>query len=194
MRPRAAALPVLCLILAGACRSTGAVPRPFPSPGGSRPPTGSQMPPDAAFEPTAADEGPYPLGTPVTGSEPLEVGRAVSELALAFLGVRYRNGGDDPAGGFDCSGFVHYVFTQQGLMVPRRVEDQYRAGRQVDTPDARAGDLVFFNTTGVSPSHVGILLGGEQFVHAPSTTGEVRVERLTTRYWAGRFVGIRRLE
>jgi cell wall-associated NlpC family hydrolase len=113
---------------------------------------------------------------------------------VSFVGVHYRNGGDDPARGFDCSGFVWYLFARNGLKVPRTVGEQYRAGRQVETRDARAGDLVFFNTTGVSPSHVGILLEGNEFVHAPSTTGQVRVERLTARYWAGRFVGIRRLE
>ncbi len=189
MRPLAATLAVLCLLPAGACRSTGAVPHPFPSPGASRAGAASSTPATPASEP-AADTGPYPI----EGSEPRSVGRGVSELALTFLGVRYRNGGDDPAGGFDCSGFVWYLFAQHGLAVPRTVEDQYRAGRAVDTQDARAGDLVFFNTTGAGPSHVGILLPAEQFVHAPSTTGEVRVERLTGGYWAGRFVGIRRLD
>lgn len=181
MRRLAPALPMLFLLLAGACRSTGAVPRPFPSPGGSRGPE---------IAPATGEAGPMPG----PGSEPSEVGRSVSELALSFLGVRYRNGGEDPTGGFDCSGFVWYVFGRRGLTVPRTVGDQYQAGRQVNTADARAGDLVFFNTTGVSPSHVGILLEGGQFVHAPSTAGEVRVERLTARYWAGRFVGMRRLE
>ncbi len=190
----AAALPVLFLLLAGACRSTGAVPRPFPSPGGSRGPVVVPVAGEAAPGPGEPDGGPDPSAPPGPGSDPSEVGRSVSELALSFLGVRYRNGGDDPAGGFDCSGFVWYLFGRRGLTVPRTVGDQYQAGRQVDTADARTGDLVFFNTTGVSPSHVGILLEGDRFVHAPSTAGEVRVERLTARYWAGRFVGVRRLE
>jgi cell wall-associated NlpC family hydrolase len=60
--------------------------------------------------------------------------------------------------------------------------------------ELQPGDLVFFNTTGASPSHVGISIGGEQFVHAPSSTGEVRVERLGTSYWAGRLVGVRRVD
>ena len=64
----------------------------------------------------------------------------------------------------------------------------------VDGSELRAGDLVFFNTTGVSPSHVGISIGGDQFVHAPSASGDVRVEHLGASYWAERFVGIRRLE
>ena len=188
MRPLAATLAVLCLLPAGACRSTGAVPHPFPSPGGGRVGAARPEPAHPASEPIA-DTGPSPL----EGSEPRYVGRDVSELALTFLGVRYRNGGNDPAG-FDCSGFVWYLFAQHGLAVPRTVEDQYRAGRAVDTRDARAGDLVFFNTMGAGPSHVGIVLPAEQFVHAPSTTGEVRVERLAGGYWARRFVGIRRLD
>ena len=189
MRPLVATLAVLCLLPVAACRSTGAVPHPFPSPGAGRAGAGSPTPATPESDP-AADAGPYSI----PGSESRYVGRGVSELALTFLGVRYRNGGDDPAGGFDCSGFVWYLFAQHGLAVPRTVEDQYRAGLAVDPQDARAGDLVFFNTTGGGPSHVGILLLAEQFVHAPSTTGVVRVERLTGGYWAGRFVGIRRLD
>jgi cell wall-associated NlpC family hydrolase len=54
--------------------------------------------------------------------------------------------------------------------------------------------LVFFNTTGVNPSHVGIAIGGDEFVHAPNSAGDVRVERLGARYWADRFVGIRRVD
>lgn len=64
----------------------------------------------------------------------------------------------------------------------------------MEAADLRAGDLLFFNTTGQGPSHVGISIGGDQFVHAPSTTGEVRVERLGASYWAGRFVGIKRFD
>jgi cell wall-associated NlpC family hydrolase len=108
--------------------------------------------------------------------------------------VPYRNGGTDPAGGFDCSGFVWYVFAQHGIAVPRTVVEQFRVGTTVDASALRAGDLVFFNTTGTNPSHVGIAIGGDQFVHAPSSTGEVRVERIGTSYWAGRFVGIRRVD
>lgn len=189
---RRLALPILCVLLAGACRSTGAVPRPFPSPGVSRVPGASPAPREPPSGPTPEPGSDSAYGP--AASQPLEVGSTVSDLAVSLVGVHYRNGGDDPAGGFDCSGFVWYLFARHGLTVPRTVGEQYRAGRQVETRDARAGDLVFFNTTGVSPSHVGILLEGNEFVHAPSMAGQVRIERLTARYWAGRFVGIRRLE
>ena len=112
--------------------------------------------------------------------------------ALSLRGAPYRNGGSDPAG-FDCSGFVSYVFGQNGVAVPRTVTEQFRAGRQVAGPQLEAGDLVFFSTVTPGASHVGISIGGDEFVHAPSSKGEVRVERMSASYWATRFVGARRV-
>jgi cell wall-associated NlpC family hydrolase len=120
------------------------------------------------------------------------VAYGVTGTALNLRGAPYRNGGSDPSG-FDCSGFVQYVFGQNGVPVPRTVTEQYRAGRQVDTPRMEAGDLVFFTTVSAGASHVGIAIGGDEFVHAPSGTGEVRVERLSAPYWSTRFVGARRV-
>jgi cell wall-associated NlpC family hydrolase len=88
---------------------------------------------------------------------------------------------------------VQYVFAQHGVIVPRKVTEQFRAGHDVDRPALEPGDLVFFTTVAPGASHVGIALGGDAFVHAPSTTGEVRVERLTAAYWTTRFVGARRV-
>jgi cell wall-associated NlpC family hydrolase len=73
------------------------------------------------------------------------------------------------------------------------VEDQFKAGGSVDTADLRPGDLVFFTTTSSGASHVGISVGGESFIHAPSSNGVVRVEDLRASYWAARFLGARRL-
>jgi cell wall-associated NlpC family hydrolase len=87
---------------------------------------------------------------------------------------------------------VQWVFAQQGLRLPREVRDQYGLGRKVGRKDIEAGDLVFFDTSG-GASHVGIALGGEQFVHAPSSRGVVRVENYTNEYWKKRYVGARRL-
>ena len=177
-------LPLLCAILAGGCASTGAIPRPFPTPGGR---------PGAAAPPSAAP----PVIEPPAPAEPgatSEAGSGVAGIALSYQGVPYRNGGADPADGFDCSGFVWYVFARHGISVPRTVAEQFRVGMTVDRGDLHPGDLVFFNTTGASPSHVGISIGGEQFVHAPSSTGEVRVERLGSSYWSGRIVGVRRID
>jgi cell wall-associated NlpC family hydrolase len=116
----------------------------------------------------------------------------VTGTALDLRGAPYRNGGVDPSG-FDCSGFVQYVFAQHGVSVPRTVGDQFRAGRDVSAAQLAPGDLVFFTTVAPGASHVGIALGGDEFVHAPSSTGEVRVERMSAGYWATRFVGARRV-
>jgi len=111
---------------------------------------------------------------------------------LSLRGTPYKSGGTDP-GGFDCSGFVWYVFGQHGVPVPRTVAEQYGAGGSVAPTDLQAGDLVFFATAGSGASHVGIVVGGDSFVHAPSSSGVVRVERLGATYWSSRFLGARRL-
>jgi cell wall-associated NlpC family hydrolase len=113
--------------------------------------------------------------------------------ALALRGTPYRLGGNDPTTGFDCSGFVRYVFAQFGHQLPREVQAQYKAGRPIARGEIRAGDLVFFETVSKGASHVGIALGHDEFVHAPSSRGVVRTERYTVEYWAKRWIGARRL-
>jgi cell wall-associated NlpC family hydrolase len=117
---------------------------------------------------------------------------ALIATALTFQGTPYRNGGSDPSG-FDCSGFVQWVFALHGTPLPREVRDQYRVGRGIDRDDVQPGDLVFFETVSRGASHVGIALGGGAFVHAPSSRGVVRVERYEGAYWSNRWVGARRL-
>jgi len=119
-------------------------------------------------------------------------GYSITGTALELRGRPYRNGGADPSG-FDCSGFVQYVFAQHGVKMPSRVSDQFHEGKSVDASGLEPGDLVFFTTVAAGASHVGIALGGDEFVHAPSSTGEVRVERLSAAYWSTRFVGARRV-
>jgi cell wall-associated NlpC family hydrolase len=119
-------------------------------------------------------------------------GYSISSTALSLRGAPYRNGGADPTG-FDCSGFVYYVFEQYGIALPREVRRQFGVGSTVDTSLLAPGDLVFFSTVAPGASHVGIVVGGDQFVHAPSSSGVVRVERLSTEYWASRFVGAKRV-
>ena len=116
----------------------------------------------------------------------------VVALALGYRGVPYRNGGSDPSG-FDCSGFMQYVFKQAGALLPRQVFEQFRVGVDVQRDEVQPGDLVFFQTVGRGASHVGLAIGDGQFVHAPSSNGVVRVERRHASYWAGRFVGARRV-
>ena len=116
----------------------------------------------------------------------------MSGTALDLRGTPYRNGGMDP-NGFDCSGLVWYVFARHGLSLPRTVEDQWRVGGTVEASDLQPGDLVFFTTTTPGASHVGIVIGGDSFIHAPSSSGVVRVERLGASYWASRYVGAKRV-
>lgn len=173
----------LALALATGCASRGpAIPQPFPTPGGSA----HAAPPasDPSAIPPTEGVAPAPLLPPTA------LARAIVDTALQFIGTPYRNGGADPDG-FDCSGFVHYVFAQAGLMVPRTVEAQSHAGAEVGT--LSAGDLVFFRTTGRGPTHVGIALGPDRFIHAPSSRGEVRIEPLARPYWAERYLEGRRL-
>jgi len=131
---------------------------------------------------------------PVATSRPASSsgGDALAETALAWVGAPYRDGGSDPSG-FDCSGFVQYVFAERGLPLPRGVGEQRHTGRPVSPTDVRAGDLVFFATEGTSASHVGIAVGPDAFVHAPSSGGRVRVERLSAPYWSRRLVAARRV-
>ena len=184
---------VLLLTLAtGACatRTTGTtaggpVPRPFP--GAPLPPeSDAPAPPVVAPPPPAVASG-SPVPVPTLPSP------ALIGTALSFRGVPYQYGGSDPATGFDCSGFVQYVFAQHGLRLPREVRDQYRVGDEIERDDVQAGDLVFFETVSRGASHVGLAIGGDQFVHAPSSTGVVRVERFTSSYWGPKFVGARRV-
>ncbi len=119
--------------------------------------------------------------------------RLVDE-AMSYLGIRYRFGGTKPETGLDCSGLVLNVFRNAvGLDLPRTARDMARLGDKIGRQELQPGDLVFFNTMKRAFSHVGIYLGDGKFVHAPSSGGRVRIESISTSYWAKRFNGARRL-
>ncbi len=110
---------------------------------------------------------------------------------MSQLGTPYRFGGANPRG-FDCSGLVQHVFRSHGLSLPRTVADQARVGRP--TRRLLPGDLVFFRLSGQGPSHVGIYVGGERFVHASSGRQAVAVDDLATNsYFRARYAGARRV-
>ncbi len=111
--------------------------------------------------------------------------------AMRFGGVPYVWGGATPTG-FDCSGFVQYVFGQIGVNLPRTADVQYELGRKILQPDLQPGDLVFFETYEPGPSHNGIYIGDGKFIAANSGTG-VAVAALSDSYWSGRYLGARRL-
>jgi cell wall-associated NlpC family hydrolase len=115
--------------------------------------------------------------------------------ALSLTGVRYKYGGNSPETGFDCSGFVRYVFRQAtDLTLPHGARAISQLGQTVAVSDLRPGDLVFFNTLKSAFSHVGIYLGNNRFIHAPSSGGGISVVNINDRYWADRFNGARRME
>ncbi|MBS0569175.1 MAG: C40 family peptidase [Proteobacteria bacterium] len=115
------------------------------------------------------------------------------DFAMTLRDIRYRRGGRSPHSGFDCSGFVHYVFAQVlGVELPGNSAAQFRDGRKIARDALEAGDLVFFRTRGKRISHVGIYVGGGRFIHSPTTGERVRVDRLGENYWARRFAGARR--
>ena len=186
-----------------ACASSGIVftPRPFPMPGGGGVAVPAPVPADPAPAPPttappavavvpAPKSGRTMPGLPATGTAD---GYSLSSAALSLRGVPYRVGGTDP-NGFDCSGLVSYVFGQHGLPMPREAREQFKVGKTVPRDRLEPGDLVFFSTVAPGASHVGIAIGGDQFVHAPSERGVVRVEQLTTQYWATRFIGAKRVD
>jgi len=194
----------LSLVLAaatGACASTGAVPRPFPMPATAPAPGTAAAPVPGTIPGTdpGTDPGTNPGTASGTGSvapgpavhRPYD-GYALTGTALSLRGIPYRNGGTDPTG-FDCSGFTQYVFAQHGISIPREVREQFLVGTSVQPDQLVAGDLLFFATIDPGASHVGISIGGDEFVHAPSSTGVVRVERLGSSYWSPRFLGARRI-
>ena len=186
---------VLLTFVATACASTGATPRPFPLPGGSTasdPRTAPAAPNGPAAPGTTAPAPNAPNARAAPSAAAFD-GYSVSSTALSFRGAPYRNGGTDPDQGFDCSGFVQYVYGQYGVKMPRDVRQQFGVGNDVQPDALEPGDLVFFSTVAPGASHVGIAVGGDQFVHAPSTTGVVRVENLSATYWASRFVGAKRV-
>jgi peptidoglycan DL-endopeptidase LytE len=110
-------------------------------------------------------------------------------FARTLTGTPYRFGGTTTSG-FDCSGFIQYVFRNQGVSVPRTAAQQWSAGTTVSNP--RVGDLVFFETYKPGPSHNGIYIGNNQFIHSGSSTG-VTVSNMNNTYWAPRYLGAKRV-
>ena len=111
----------------------------------------------------------------------------VVSIALQYLGVPYVWGGASPAG-FDCSGFIQYVFAQVGVQLPHHAASQYSYGVPVPYGEMQPGDLVFFDGLG----HAGIYIGGGQFIHSPHTGDVVKISSISGWY-ADRWVGARRL-
>lgn len=116
---------------------------------------------------------------------------AVLDYAKKFTGIKYRSGGESPAG-FDCSGYVRYVFKNFGIDPVHTAAGQYNAGTVINKEELRAGDLVFFNTGGNGINHSGIYIGENQFIHSSSSKG-IKVDSLSDSYWSPRYRGASRI-
>ncbi|UCZ51448.1 S-layer homology domain-containing protein [Bacillus shivajii] len=115
----------------------------------------------------------------------------IVNISKNYIGVPYLWGGTSTAG-FDCSGFVKYVYREAGITLSRTTSTQINEGRAVNRNELKPGDIVFFNTTGVSPSHNGIYIGNNQFIHSGSSRG-VEITSLGNLYWSPRYIGARRI-
>ena len=115
------------------------------------------------------------------------------ETARAQIGVPYRYGGAEPLTGFDCSGFVWWVYRQHGVGLPRTTRGQIRAGRPVPPGAFEPGDILCFRTSRAGRLHVGIYTGEGTMVHSPKTGAGVREEPVLVRYWTERFLTARRV-
>ena len=131
---------------------------------------------------------------------PLDIDPGEREAAVAqamlLVNTPYTYGGNTPRGGFDCSGLIQYVFaqvTEGARLLPRSTAQWAAVSEPVADAQMQRGDLVFFNTSGAPFSHMGLYVGNDQFVHAPSTGGTVRKVSLDNRYFAARYMGARRV-
>ena len=116
-----------------------------------------------------------------------EQGEEIVAFAKKFMGVPYVFGGTTPKG-FDCSGFLQYVFKQHGINIPRLADEQYLLGKAVKTSQLSVGDLVFFSTYLPGASHCGFYVGDGKFLHTSSSKG-VRIDSLDSEYWKPKFLG-----
>ena len=135
--------------------------------------------------PRGGAPSPAPLATAA------QTDRAAS-VAASMIGKPYRYGGNTPSG-FDCSGLVNFSFARAGVQVPRDTALLREQAARISASSLRRGDLLFFDQDGKKFSHVGIYLGDERFVHAPSSGGKVRIDRLDSAYWRTHFLEARRI-
>jgi len=132
-----------------------------------------------------------PARGPVYRSLSAEQSSDIAIHAMGLVGTPYRYGGNTPESGFDCSGLIGYVVKRRaGVAPPRTVAQLSGFGQPVDADDLRTGDLVIFGSG--RPFHAGIYVGDGRFVHAPSTGGTVRLDRLDGPYWSRQATAFRR--
>ena len=148
----------------------------------------------SAMAQEAAETASAPDAIPSTLETRHQAGVAdMLNYAMNLIGINYKYGGTQPSTGFDCSGYVSHVFRQMaGLSLPHNALAMSRMGKKISPDELKPGDLVFFNTLKRSFSHVGIYVGNNRFIHAPSSGGGVEVVSMQDKYWVQRFNGARR--
>jgi cell wall-associated NlpC family hydrolase len=178
VRARASGLAAAALVLLvlGGCSSTR-----HPVPEADR----------SAPRPGAAAQGEPQRGSASSAKADEDIGASAARTALTMRGKPYRYGGYSPQG-FDCSGLVHYSYSQAGGSLPRNTNGLWVRSRGIDRGEIRPGDLLFFNQEGKRNSHVGIYIGGNRFVHAPSSGKQVSTASLSDPYWRQYFSAARR--
>lgn len=125
-------------------------------------------------------------------AEASSISADITKTATSLIGVKYSYGGTTTSG-FDCSGYVNYVFKEHSISLSRTTSSLYAEGTAVTKANLEVGDLVFFNTTGKGVSHVGIYIGDGEFVHASTSKG-VRIDKLNDPYyWGDRYIGAKRV-
>ena len=157
-------------------------------------PWGSQVQPPVRHTPAKSASGTgwtqrsrelAPNGTPIL---PRSKVNDLIFTAKKYMGTPYLFGGSTPKA-FDCSGYLQYIFRENGIIIPRTADEQYKLGlRTTSSRELVPGDLVFFTTYEPGASHCGLYLGGGNFIHASSSRG-VRVDNLSNTYWAPKFLG-----
>ena len=115
------------------------------------------------------------------------------EAGFKMIGVRYRRSGGSEKTGFDCSGLVKSLFSQFNIDLPRSSREQYNQGEVVDRDNLQVGDLVFFSSGGTRPTHVGIYVGDDKFLHAAIKAKQVIVSDLNKFWYTMRYLGARRI-
>lgn len=154
--------------------------------------TPAQAAPKQKQQPTVAARAEQRLRD--LGDQAKDTASEITSYALSLIGVDYRFGGNTPDQGLDCSGLIRYVFQQAtGLSLPRSAREQSRLGESISKDNLQPGDLVFFNTRRFQFSHVGLYIGDNRFIHAPSSGGAVQVVSLDNDYWKKAFNGARRI-
>jgi cell wall-associated NlpC family hydrolase len=163
-----------------------------PEPGGGAQPAAPAVGTEASGASAAADVLAESPAEPAAGAKALA---ALAE-ALKHKGTDYQWGGSTPETGFDCSGLVQWAYAKQGIEIPRVTDQQILAknGASVERKDLAPGDLVFFRDPSGYVHHVGISMGGDKFLHAPSTGDVVKESSLDESYYAQRFTGGRRFD